>query len=309
MISRRKFLFASSVVATSALAIATPTFAAIRDTTSDLSLSKNEVIISSLDGNFDGYKIALITDPHLGNCSSSELLIRAIELLSKEKFDLLVLGGDYLLMLDSLSNRLFYNSSKQSRKLQTCNMNFPSFKDSLAVGEHYFKEIAHKVVGLNPTDGIVAVLGNHDRWNSGENCCKVFKSAGIEALVNRTISLSRGKAVLEIFGCDDYSTGIPEMPSTGPATKIIVSHNPDYLFELAQIRSFGLGLAGHTHGGQINLPIIGPQAINIQYPELIRGLTRVNDSQVFVSSGVGTSGMPWRINCPPEINLLTLRCR
>ena len=307
MISRRSFLFGSSLVAASGLVLNSSAFGSIRNTTTDLSVSRTEVKIPSLPSVFEGFCIGMLADPHLGTCSNASLLSRAVDLLSNEKLDLLILAGDYVLSLDLFSSRFFYSRYSAAAKEASCSKNSPSFEDILSQGEHYFKQVALEASRLNPKYGIMAVLGNHDRWNSAENCCRIFEESGIEMLVNRSINITKADKHLEIYGSDDYSTGVPIAPQPLNSTRILVSHNPDFLSELAETNSFDLGLSGHTHGGQINLPLLGPLALNIQNPTLIQGLISLNRSQILVSRGIGTSGLPWRLNCPPEANLIILR--
>lgn len=307
MISRRSFLIAASTLGVGSLGLGSQVFANIKNTTNDLKLLESEIIIPTLPDSFDGFNIAILADPHLGTCSNGSLFTQAVDLLADKKLDLVVLSGDYILMLDLFASRFFYNRYSSVSKNRSCANKEISFKESQELGKYYFKEVATEASRLNPSHGILAVLGNHDRWNSADDCISILGSEGIEVLVNRAITISRGAKQLEFYGCDDYSTGIPQPPQTLNPNRIIISHNPDYLSELSDGNSFALGIAGHTHGGQINLPVIGPLALNIQDHRLIQGLSRIKQSQIFVSRGIGTSGLPWRINCPPEVNLLTLR--
>ena len=309
MITRRSFLKATSLLGCSSLALGTSALGSVKNSSEDLTLSKLEINIPSLPVAFDGFRIGMLSDPHLGTCSNGSLLKRAIDLLSSEKLDLLVLAGDYVLVLDLFASRFFYNHFSQSSYEQICSKTIPTFEESLAQGEYFFKQVALEATRLNPKHGIVAVLGNHDRWNSADNCCSILGNSGIKMLLNSSITVSSSGSELEIYGCDDYSTGIPQAPEPTKTTRILVSHNPDFLSELAESGTFDLGLAGHTHGGQINLPALGPVALNIKDSRLIQGLISLNGTQIFVSRGIGTSGLPWRLNCPPEVNLLTLRSR
>lgn len=310
MISRRSFLFGSCLAGAGLLTASNaPALQAIQNTTNDLSLLKTEVHIDALPQAFEGFKIGMLSDPHVGSCASSSLMSKAVDLLSNEKLDLLVLAGDYILRPDEFLSRFTYSRYGSAEDRAACYRSVASYKESLLEGEHFFEVVAKEAARLNPKHGIVAVLGNHDRWNSALNCSRKFNENGIEMLINRWISIggSTASKSLKLYGTDDYSTGIPETPESLDSSTIIISHNPDFFAELGKDAVFGLGLSGHTHGGQINLPLIGPIALNIQNPQLIQGLASLNGSPIFVSRGVGTSGLPWRFNCPPEVNVITLR--
>jgi predicted MPP superfamily phosphohydrolase len=163
-----------------------------------------------------------------------------------------------------------------------------------------------------------AVLGNHDydrhgrehRGEHGHDVSAVLAEAGIQVLSNSAHSaLGAG---LFIAGVDDPSrrrddldramAGVPE-----GACCLLLAHSPDVVLRLGQHRP-GLVLAGHTHGGQIRLPLAGPLITMSRLPRRqVMGLHEHQGVPTFVSRGIGYSGVNLRLWCPPEVALLTLR--
>jgi predicted MPP superfamily phosphohydrolase len=137
----------------------------------------------------------------------------------------------------------------------------------------------------------------------------------LKLLINQEFSIKRGEQSLEVFGVDDYLTGIPTTPPTrsplkdGVSKRIILSHNPDYISALLKRpeHSFSLALCGHTHGGQVVLPIVGPIAAQVVDRRFISGLHNLDNRIVYTSRGLGVVGLPFRLDCPPEVSVFTLR--
>lgn len=305
MLSRRAFI--RNTLLAGGLLVSYPVSNSMADSTNNLLCRKHDISLPDLPAAFDGLKIAFFTDPHVGDCSSVELLESAVELASKENPDLVILGGDYVNSLDIGLNRFFYYQ-RYSTKLNSCTRSVPNFDQILERGITHFEAVASVIKSLNPPLGIIGVIGNHDRWNSADNCRRIFEQHGIRFLINQSHLIHQGSDKIEIYGSDDYSTGMPLTPEANSEFRILVSHNPDFLEELGDSTNFSIGLCGHTHGGQILLPAIGPIFSNIQYPQLIQGLNRTTSGKlVYTSAGIGTSGLPLRLNCPPELSILNLK--
>lgn len=153
--------------------------------------------------------------------------------------------------------------------------------------------------------GVYAVLGNHDGPAESR---VVFADTGVQLLVNKIVDIGP----LRIIGVDDLLRGnsavraLRRMAGAAPADKpiIVLTHEPDF-YQYLPPRGI-LHLAGHTHGGQINLPFISPPMLSDFNAAHIRGLFREAGNTLIVNSGVGTSVLPIRINMPPEITLITL---
>jgi len=173
-------------------------------------------------------------------------------------------------------------------------------------------DLVPPLAALSAADGVLAVLGNHDHWTNPEAVRQVLAQAGIHEIGNRVYTLTREDAVLHIAGVDDFNFGqadleavLAQIPATGPA--IMLAHEPDFADFTAQTGRFALQLSGHTHGGQIVLPRVGPILLPYFGRKYPSGLYRVNGMLQYTNRGLGTSSVRQRINCPQEITLFTLR--
>ncbi len=130
-------------------------------------------------------------------------------------------------------------------------------------------------------------------------------------MTNRGLWIEAGGARIWLCGVGDYWTGWQDLPAAlGPASVddavILLSHNPDYVEKIEDPR-VGIVLAGHTHGGQVDIPVIGPPIIPSLYGQkYAQGLVQGPVARVFVTRGIGTISPPIRLNCAPEIVLFTL---
>ena len=135
---------------------------------------------------------------------------------------------------------------------------------------------------------------------------------GLTELTNTGVWLERGGSRLRLCGVDDWATGRPDLRRALGDTRLgdaclLLSHNPDFVEHIRDPR-VDLVLSGHTHGGQVVLPLIGAPVTASRYGQkYVHGLVQGPSARVYVSRGVGTIGPPVRFGCPPEVTLLTLR--
>lgn len=169
------------------------------------------------------------------------------------------------------------------------------------------REAARPLRGLRARYGVVAVLGNHDHWRDSKAIRSELEKVGVRVLSNDTVRAGP----LVVGGIDDAFTGhakpamvIERMRRLG-GRRLVLSHSPDPFPELPA--DAGLVLAGHTHCGQIVLPLFGPLATASRFGERYRcGVIREGGKTLIVSAGLGTSIMPLRIGAPPDMWLLQL---
>jgi predicted MPP superfamily phosphohydrolase len=244
--------------------------------------------IRDLPPALDGLRIAQITDVHHGPwlpLGHVHEIVRAVNRLAP---DLVVLTGDYV--------------------------------DQSPV---YIEPVAAVLGRLRPRIGTLAVLGNHDWGEGAEATQRAFCRAGLPLIDNsrRVLTPDRrlvntadiGLALCGIgdFWCDrpDYRAALDGLPSTMP--RLLLSHNPDAAEDPKFIRSelrVDLMLSGHTHGGQIRLPGLGPLVLPSKYGQkYAEGLVQGPCCPVFVCRGLGMSAFPVRFNAPPEVAMLELR--
>jgi predicted MPP superfamily phosphohydrolase len=182
------------------------------------------------------------------------------------------------------------------------------------------RTVAHSA-GTDPNDyapilaqlraplGVYAVLGNHDWWDNGAHIGDALRAHGIRVLDNQAVRVEHHSRAFWIGGLADLWTGHPDIPGvlsqTNPAEPLIlITHNPDIFPDVPARAS--LTIAGHTHGGQVDLPIIGRP---ITVSDYNKGHIVEGGRHMFITTGVGTSGLPVRFRVPPEIAILRLTPR
>jgi predicted MPP superfamily phosphohydrolase len=165
---------------------------------------------------------------------------------------------------------------------------------------------------------LYAILGNHDVVVGSEEVTAALIANGITLLNNAYLPVERDGARIWLAGLDDPLAGkpapdlaIPPLIRNVPNEPVILlCHAPDYADTLLLHptgRAVDLMLSGHTHGGQIRLPFIGPLTLPGLGRKYIEGWFRFGGMQLYVNRGIGTVGVPFRFDCPPEITLITLR--
>lgn len=235
-----------------------------------------------LAASFDGFRIAQIGDIHMGGWMNAGRLQHAVDKVIAEKPDLLFLTGDYLL------GHGFDDEKKQN----------------LAELTEVLKPLAASI----PAG---AVLGNHDYWTNSAAVRAMLKACGVVDLTNAVYTISRTGGDLHICGIDDLWEGevrldavLAQLPETGAA--ILLAHEPDFADVSAATRRFDLQVSGHSHGGQVVIPFLGPPILPYLGQKYPLGLYRIGEMTQYTNRGLGMASIPIRINCPPEITLFTL---
>jgi uncharacterized protein len=244
-------------------------------------LTVNEVTISlpNWPPAYERLRIALISDIHAGSrYIDAAKLQRIVEATNAAQPDLILLAGDFVI------------TSKRK--------GIPP------------ESIAAELKNLRARYGVFAVLGNHDWWYGGERITRALNGAGIRVLENDVAQIQQQGQSLWLAGLADLWTRKPDIPGTiqkvtddGPI--ILFTHNPD-IFPNVPAR-VALTLAGHTHGGQVNLPFVGRLQVPSDYGQRYAIGEVVEDNRhLFVTPGIGTSIIPVRFRVPPEISVLTI---
>ena len=177
----------------------------------------------------------------------------------------------------------------------------------------YIEPCAEALGSLNAPEGIWAVLGNHDHYTDRELTTRALERNHIGVLNNANTTLRRRSDVLQLSGIDDWSWAGTDWSRAfhglhHKQPTVLLSHQPIVL-DFAESEKVGLILSGHTHGGQIDLPLIGPPAAHFATTDLkyARGLFRRGETQLYVSRGTGVIGLPLRFGVRPEVAVLRLR--
>ncbi|HZS43719.1 MAG TPA: metallophosphoesterase [Blastocatellia bacterium] len=235
-----------------------------------------QIEIAGLPEQFHGIRIAQISDIHFGSFLAHEGMERLIELTRSLRPDLILLTGDYV-------NRW--------------------------VSE--VKQVIPMLGRLEAPLGVYAVLGNHDFYADAEETVNLLSRHGIKHLDHDSECITVGGSNLWLLGSGDYvkdrrydlNKRLAKVPKEEP--RIVMAHNPDTA-DLPRSHRVDLMLCGHTHGGQIRVPGRGALILPIYNRNYDQGLFRLNDMQLFVSRGLGMVGLPFRINCAPQLPILQL---
>jgi hypothetical protein len=185
--------------------------------------------------------------------------------------------------------------------------------DFVHQGKKYIVPCFKALARIRAKQGVYAVLGNHDHWESTRLSRKAMTHAGIVSLDNRGLWIFRGKERIRLGGVGDYWSGWQDVGPTLAGTDtddfiILLMHNPDYVEHLKG-RPIDLALAGHTHGGQVTLFGLWAPVLPSGHGQKYRsGLKIVNGIPLLVTRGVGTIFPPVRFFARPEISVVTLKC-
>jgi hypothetical protein len=234
-----------------------------------LAVTRVPLPVMGLPPALDGLRVGLMTDVHCGPFVGHEDVARAVGILGAERPDLIVLGGDYV--------------NWQDRR--------------------YLGPCTEALASLDAPHGVFAVLGNHDDERA---TYAAMKHARIALLRDERTAVPIRGAALEVAGLRYWTRRVKDIipvlsGASGPV--LLAAHDPRRLTEAAAL-SVPAVLSGHSHGGQVVLPLVGAIAAR-KFP-VVSGVGRLENTSIFVSRGVGTIVIPYRLNCPPEVAVLTL---
>jgi len=169
---------------------------------------------------------------------------------------------------------------------------------------------AQKSCRNSPASPVLAVLGNHDHWNSARIVEGALLDRGIKVLRNDAVPLERDSQRIWISGVDDalvrtanLSQALRNVPPS--EATILLAHEPDFA-DYAASFPVDLQLSGHSHGGQVRLPGLGALVLPEMAEKYPIGLNRVGALQVYTNRGLGVINPPVRFQCPPEVTFVTL---
>jgi hypothetical protein len=236
----------------------------------ELEVTRTAIAVNGLPPELSGLRVGLLTDVHRSQLVAHEDVAAAVTALMNERPDLIVLGGDYV-----------------------------TWGDRRFVGP-----AAEALAPLSAPHGIFGILGNHD---DDHDMPAALTKNGVQMLKDARTRLKINNEALDMIGIRFWTkraSDIAPLLRGATAPTVLLAHDPRRLTEAA---GFGipLVLSGHTHGGQVVLPIVG--ALAAQKFPVVWGIGRRDRTTMFVSRGVGTIYLPVRVNCPPEVAILTLQ--
>ena len=243
----------------------------------DPEITATDIWLRRLSAAHDGLRIAHLTDLHHSLFTPLEEIQRAVHLANRLRPDLVALTGDYV-----------------------------------TLSAEYIWPLAEALGKLRARLGVFAVLGNHDFQVDPDEVTRALRAHGIRVLRNSRYALRSHSATLWIAGvddlwwqADDLGAALHSIPARDP--KILLCHNPLGI-RAASEHNVDLVLSGHTHGGQVRLPVIGRFYGRSKLGErFVEGWNCLDGTQIYISRGIGKVLVPLRVGCPPEIACLRLR--
>jgi len=243
--------------------------------------------VRGLPPELEGLRLGFMSDLHCGPVNSQDYLMTAVRAMNELKPDIILMPGDFV-----------------------------------SISREYFPRAAELLEELKPRlpGGLLGTLGNHDHWHGIKHARTELPAAGLHLLENRHLILTPRRELAEghakglcLAGVGDLWEDKPELhlalagvPPDVP--RLVMCHNPD----VAELQAEGaprvdLMLSGHTHGGQVRFPLIGPPLLPSQFGQkYAEGLIQAPSFPVYVTRGVGVGGVPVRLGVRPEIVLFEL---
>lgn len=278
-ITRRRLLGAALGTALAAPVAGAAGYGYVREIEPDwVAVERIDLPLPRLHRAFEGYRIIQISDLHMDSWMTPDRLRDVVGRINALAPDLIAITGDFVT----------------------------------------HQPIAPHLDGLVPElrrlaarDGVFGVLGNHDHWTDPTVVRAALRAAGVTELRNAARAIRRGDATLHLSGVDDHWIGaadleplLDRLPTDAGA--ILLAHEPDFAERSAPTGRFDLQLSGHSHGGQMNLPIIGAPILPPLGRKYPRGRYQIGAMIQYTNRGLGMVRPYGRFNCRPEITLLTL---
>ena len=245
-----------------------------------LSVTRKDIECPRLPPALDGLSVCLVSDLHYREPDADgPLLGQMVAAIRSERPDLVLMPGDFI--------------------------------DS---DERMVAPMLRCLEGIEAKHGVFASLGNHDGWNADpQRMRRQFEKAGIGLLINSHSRIALAGESLYLAGTDFVWNGKPDparmlrgVPAEAPLVTLV--HEPDYFDIMNRHRASDLQVSGHTHGGQCRVPVVGLAPVKPLWGRrYLEGHFRHGGSNLFVTRGIGTTGLRVRFACPPELAVLTLR--
>jgi predicted MPP superfamily phosphohydrolase len=280
LLTRRNLLLGSAATAAAGFALYSSEFAR-----HEISILTRDLPIPNLPPAFQNYRVVQISDLHFDEYTEPAFLARIVQQVNALAPDLLFLTGDFISygpLPTSFAAHAVYRCAEVLSRL-TCPQRF-------------------------------GIMGNHDTSVGYAIIADALSHAQVPILVNTYLPIEREGQRLWLAGVDDPCTGHPNLhlaiPPKPDGPVLLLCHAPDYadsVVDHPRGHIVDAMFSGHSHGGQVRLPVIGPVILPPFGKKYVAGLYRFDRLQLYVNRGIGTVGLPFRLNCPPEITLFTLK--
>ncbi len=244
-----------------------------------IEVCREDIVMHRLSPEFDGYRVVQISDLHAGDWLPDSRLAEIIELINREEPDIVAITGDFVTQV---------------------------YRHAPSHIVPYMREIEAK-------DAVVAVLGNHDYWGKPGHTLirRIIRESGMIDLNNEVHTVKRDGAAFHIAGVDSAREHadrldllLKKLPAEGAA--MLLAHEPDFADKSAATGRFDLQISGHSHGGQIVAPLIGPPRLPPMGRKYYAGRYQIGDMVLYTNRGLGMVGLPFRFGARPEITVFTL---
>ena len=277
VLTRRTFLKAAGLAV-----VGVPLYAA-EISRHEISIERLTIRLDRLPEPFRGLRLAQISDLHYGEYTEPFFIREIVHRVNRLQPDIVVFNGDYV------------------------TEGFLPHKTTMEFAYRCVEILSHVDCPQR-----YAVLGNHDSTYAEPAVTDALRIHGINLLINQYTPFERDGKRFWFAGMGDavchkmhLDKAIPPKSVTGDEPVILLAHEPDVLPQVARY-GVDLMLSGHTHGGQVRLPFVPPINLPTLGKNYVEGYFRLGPTQLYVNRGIGTVGVPFRFNCPPEITVITL---
>lgn len=252
-----------------------------------LEITHREVELTRLSPALDGLRIAQLSDIHFEQYTEPSFVKEVVAQVNRQAPDLVLLTGDYV-------SEGPMPSSYGAKTSYPC----AEILSGIACPQRW------------------CVLGNHDVKVNPTMVTDALESHGLPVLLNRYVPFERNGARMWIAGVKDVGLSDPDLHLAAPhglqtaqEPVLLMAHEPDYADRVVRHGGIDLMLSGHTHGGQVRLPLLGALYTPLLGRKYVEGLFHLeNGLQLYVNRGIGAVGIPLRFDCRPELTMITLRC-
>ena len=246
---------------------------------------RRNILLDRWPKRLDGFTIAVLSDFHYDPRFSIHPIHSAVAIVNRLAPDLIALTGDFVsIPFSATRNRVAASMAEPCAEILS---------------------------GMSARYGVWAVMGNHDCETDRGIVTSALQGQGIRVLANQAVAIEHDGARFWLAGVNDVLSGtadpgvvLDQVP--GDEAVVLLAHEPDFADSVAHF-PIDLQLSGHSHGGQVRFPVVGPIFLPDLGQKYVRGYYRVGKMTLYVNVGLGTVGLPVRWNCPPEITLLTVR--
>lgn len=247
-------------------------------------LVRKEISLRRWPKRMDGFTIAFLSDFHYDPIFSIHPIRSAVETVNRLRPDLVALGGDFV------TSPVIGNASRAAKASEPC---------------------AEVLGRLQAPYGVWGVMGNHDADSDPRRVTAALRAVGIGVLTNQAIPIERNGGRFWLAGVGDVLYKGADLQAAlhsvaADEATVLLAHEPDYADYVARY-SVDLQLSGHSHGGQVRLPLVRPFFLPPLARKYYMGLYRIRDLTLYTNRGLGTIRIPVRLNAPPEVTLIAIR--